>query len=69
MHCFTSQVYNLQPPPYPSSSSPSTSSNSTARKHSHKHKHDMTLIKHDVKFVFPKYDGEVSVEKLDNWVR
>jgi hypothetical protein len=57
------------PSPPSSSSSSSTCSNSTARKHSHKHKHDMSLLKLDVKFVFPMYDGEVNVEKLDNWVR
>jgi hypothetical protein len=57
------------PPSSPSSSSSSTSSNSTARKHSHKHKLDMPLLKLDVKFVFPMYDGEVNAEKLDNWVR
>jgi hypothetical protein len=61
----------LSPPSSPSysSSSSSTSSNSTARKYSHKHKPDMPLLKLDVKFVFPMYDGEVNVEKLDNWVR
>jgi hypothetical protein len=29
----------------------------------------MPLLKLDVKFVFPMYDGEVNAEKLDNWVR
>jgi hypothetical protein len=57
-------------PPFPSSSSSSsTSSKSIARKHSHKHKHDMSLLKFDVKFELPMYDGEVNVERLDNWVR
>jgi hypothetical protein len=28
----------------------------------------MPLLKLDVKFVFPMYDGEVNAEKLDNWV-
>ena len=27
------------------------------------------LIKLDVKFSFPIYDGELNVEKLDNWIR
>jgi hypothetical protein len=64
-----------KPPPSPpsspssSSSSSSTSETSTARKHSHKHKHDIPLLKLDVKFEFPMYDGEVNVEILDNWVR
>jgi hypothetical protein len=64
------------PPSSPSSSSSSTSSNSTstatsARKHSHSHKHkpDMPLLKLDVKFELPMYNGEVNAEKLDNWVR
>jgi len=56
------------PPSSPSSSSSSsTSSNTTStRKKSHKHKHDMPLLKIDVKFVLPMYDGEVNDEKLDN---
>ena len=29
----------------------------------------MPLHKLDVNFVFSMYDGEVKVEKLDNWVR
>ena len=57
------------PPSSPFSSSSSTSSNSTAIKHSHKHKPNMPLLKFDVKFVFPMYDGEVNDEKLDNWVK
>ena len=63
-----------KPPPSPpsspsTSSSSSTSSKSTARKHSNKHKHDMSLLKLDVKFELPLYDGEVNAERLDNWVR
>jgi hypothetical protein len=29
----------------------------------------MPLLKLDVKFVLPMYDGEVNVDKLDDWVR
>jgi hypothetical protein len=29
----------------------------------------MPLLKLDVKFVLPMYDGEVNAEKIDNWVR
>jgi hypothetical protein len=29
----------------------------------------MSLLKLDVKFEFPIYDGEVNAEKLDNWIR
>jgi hypothetical protein len=38
-------------------------------KHVHKHKNEMSLLKLDVKFEFPIYDGEVNAERLDNWVR
>jgi hypothetical protein len=55
------------PPSSPSSSSSSSKSN--AKKHVHKHKNEMTLLKLDVKFELPIYDGEVNVERLDNWVR
>jgi hypothetical protein len=56
------------PPSFPSSSSSSsTSATSTTRKHSHKHKHDMPLLKIDVKFELPMYDGEVNNESIDNW--
>jgi hypothetical protein len=66
--------YPPKPPPSPSSSpsisfSSSTSSKSTARKHSHKHKNDIYLLKLDVKFELPMYDGEVNAERLDSWVR
>jgi hypothetical protein len=62
------------PPSSPSSYfySSSTSSNLTsARKnsHSHKHKPDMPLLKLDVIFFLPMYDGEFNAEKLDKWVR
>jgi hypothetical protein len=57
------------PPSSPSTSSSSSSSKSTARKHSHKHKNEMSLLTLDVKFELPMYDGEVNVERLDNWVR
>jgi hypothetical protein len=63
-----------KPPPSPpsspsTSSSSSTISKSTARKHSHKKKHDMPLLKLDVKFELPMYDGEVNAERLYNWVK
>jgi hypothetical protein len=58
------------PPSCPSTSySSTTSSKSTARKHSHKHKHDMPLLKLDVKFELPMYDGEVNAKRLYNWVK
>jgi hypothetical protein len=56
------------PPSSPSMSSSysSSSSKSTARKHSHKHKNEIPLLNIDVKFELPMYDGELSVERLDN---
>jgi hypothetical protein len=54
-----------QIPPSPPSSS-SSISKSTARKHVHKHKQEMPLLKPDVKFELPMYDGEVNAERLDN---
>jgi hypothetical protein len=65
------------PPSSPSSSSSSSSSSDGSNHYYHKRKrhskksfrsHDMPLLKLDVKFVFPTYDGELNVEKLDNWV-
>jgi hypothetical protein len=32
-------------------------------------KKEMPLLKLDVKFELPMYDGEVNAERLDNWVR
>jgi hypothetical protein len=55
------------PPSSPSSSSSSSKSN--AKKHVHKHKNEMPLLKLDVKFELPIYDGEINAEKLDNWVK
>ena len=52
-------------PPYsPSSSSSSFKSN--AKKQVHKHKNGMSLLKLDVKFKLPIYDGEVNAERRDN---
>jgi hypothetical protein len=49
------------PPSSPSySSSSSSSSKSSTRKHVHKHKQEMPLLKLDVKFELPMYDGEVN---------
>jgi hypothetical protein len=66
--------YPPKPPPSPpsspsTSSSSGTSSKSIARKLSHKHKHDIPLLKLDVKFELPMYDGEVNAKRLDNWVK
>jgi hypothetical protein len=55
------------PPSSPSSSSSSSKSNE--KKNVHKHKHEMPLLKLDVKFELPMYDGEVNAENLDNWIR
>jgi hypothetical protein len=57
-------------PPYFSSSSSSSSSSgsSSLNKHSKKTHFDLPLLKIDVKFDFPMYDGEMDTEKLDNWI-
>jgi hypothetical protein len=55
------------PPSSPSSSS--SSSKSSGKKNVHKNKHEMPLLKLDIKFELPIYDGEVNAEKLDNWIR
>jgi hypothetical protein len=34
----------------------------------HNHKNEMSLLKLDVKFELPIYDGEVNAEKLENWI-
>ena len=54
-----------------SSSSSSSSSTSSSVHHSHKVKNTgkIPFLKLDVKFELPKFDGEVNVEKLDNWIR
>jgi hypothetical protein len=46
------------PPSSPSSSS--SSSKSSGKKNVHNNKHEMTLLKLDVKFELPIYDGEVN---------
>jgi hypothetical protein len=63
---------HLQIPPSPPSTPPSSpsssssSSKSNEKKNVHKNKHEMPLLKLDVKFELPIYDGEVNAEKLDN---
>ena len=65
------------PPPSPpssssSSSSPSTSSSPSIAKTTHTHskytKGKTPLLKLDVKFELPMYNGEVNAEKLDNLI-
>ena len=57
---------NPSPPSTPSS--PSSSSSSHKESHETKKKKP-SLIKLDVKFDLPVYDGELNAEKLDNWTR
>jgi hypothetical protein len=56
-------------PPSPSSSSSSSSGSSSFKKHSKKTSSNLPLLKLDVKFDFPIYDGELNAEKLDNWIK
>ena len=55
------------PPSFPSSSSSSSKSN--GKKNVHKNNNEMSLLKLDVKFELPIYDGQVNAEKLDKWIR
>jgi hypothetical protein len=59
------------PPSTPPSSlsSSSSSSKSSRKKNVYKNKHEMPLLKLDVKFELPIYDGGVNAKKLDNWIR
>ena len=54
------------PPSPPSSPSSSSSSHKTSVE---KKKKKTAMIKLDVKFDLPIYDGELNAEKLDNWIR
>jgi hypothetical protein len=61
-------------PPSPSSSSSSVYSeeskhSSHRNKSSKKTDHNLHLLKLDVKFKFPTYDGELNAKKLDNWIK
>ena len=66
-----------KPPPSPpyssSSSSPSASYSTSTTKTTHTHskstKGKTPLLKLDVKFELPMYNGEVNAERLDNWIR
>jgi hypothetical protein len=52
-----------------SSSSSSGSSSSSINKHFEKPTSNLPLLKLDVKFNLPMYEGEINAEKLDNWVK
>jgi hypothetical protein len=56
-------------PPSMSSSSSSLKRSSSFKKHSKKTSFDLCLVKLDVKFDFPIYDGELNAKKLDNWIK
>ena len=56
-------------PPSPSSSSSSSSSSSLSTSSKKKHFVKTTLLKLDIKFDFPVYNGELDAEKLDNWLK
>jgi hypothetical protein len=59
-----------EPPSSPSSSSSSSSEYSHNSHHSsHKASFKKPLLKLDVKFVLPMFNGDANLEKLDNWIR
>jgi hypothetical protein len=61
------------PPEPPSSPSSSSSSSSDHSHHSHHSSHKASfkkpLLKLDVKFDLPMFNGDANPEKLDNWIR
>ena len=60
-------LFPPSPPSSPSSSSSSSSHKSSSSKKKKSKK--SSLIKLDVKFDLPIYDGEINTENLDNWIR
>jgi hypothetical protein len=60
----------FEPPSSPSSSSSSSSKNSHYSQHSnHKASFKKPLLKIDVKFYLPMFNGDANTEKLYNWIR
>jgi hypothetical protein len=61
------------PPESPSSPSSSSASSSKHSHHSHHSSHKSSfkkpLLKLDVKFVLPMFNGDVNPKKLDDWIR
>jgi hypothetical protein len=58
------------PPPPPSSTSSTISQPSPNSLNGHGKIPPQThLLKFDIKFEFPMYNGELNAEKLDNWIR
>ena len=55
-----------KPPPSTTSSSSSTSTAKTTHTHSQNPKGKTPLLKLDLKFELPMYNGEVNAENLDN---
>ena len=60
-------------PPEPPSSPSSSSSSSVHSCHSHHSSHKTSfkkpLLKLDVKFSLPMFNGDVNLEKINNWIR
>jgi len=57
------------PSPLSSPPSSSSSSSSSAESETEKKPKKTSLLKLDVKFELPIYDGEMNPEKLDNWIK
>ena len=60
---------NGEPSSSPSSSSSSSTSSSVHQPHKSKSTGKSPLLKLDVKFEFPMFNGELNADKLDNWIR
>jgi hypothetical protein len=58
----------LEPPSSPSSSSSSSSDHSHHSNAIHKASFKKPLLKLDVKFSLPMFNGDANPEKIDNWI-
>jgi len=57
------------PPPYPSTSDNSSISSSLHSNRHHRNASKNQFFKLEVKFDFPRDNGECNVKKLNNWIR
>ena len=55
--------------PSSSSSESSSTASSNPNKQPEKAKFDLPYLKLDIKFELPTYNGELNVEKLDDWIK
>jgi hypothetical protein len=58
-----------EPPSSPSSSSSSSKNSHHSQNSKHKASFKKPLLKLDVKFALPMFNGDANLEKLDNWIQ